>query len=557
MINEMSKSDPHQEEANNLYDPYEFLDDVTGKGLNKDLAKAARRLEMQFFKKMKVYEKVPRWEAARKGCKVISTRWLDINKGDQANPNYRSRLVGREIKTDTRLDLFAATPPLESLRLICSICASNQDRTQPYRIMSIDVRRAYFYAKATRPMYVETPIEDFEPGDEGKVARLNLSLYGTRDAAQNWAKEYTSFLKECGFTIGKVSPCNFSHPEKELALTVHGDDFTVTGPTTSLKWLQKKMEAKYEIKTDMLGPETGMSKEVQILNRTLSWKGSGITYEADQRHAEIVIEQMNMKKGSAVSTPAVAEASDEVERRLRSPELTGESATKYSGLAARINYLSLDRSDLQYAAKTVSRYMSQPREHDWGALKRIARYLVGAPRAVQTFRWQSSPGYVTTYVDSDWAGDKASRKSTIGSAMCLGSHMIKSWSTTQQVIAMSSGEAELYAMVKGASQTKCLMSMMLDYGLEVDAKVCSDVSAAIGIAHRRGLGKTRHSQVQYLWVQNEVAEGRRLVKKIGTDDNPADLLTKALAQDKAEKHLEALDINLKKSRARSAPTLST
>ena len=91
--------------------------------------------------------------------------------------------------------------------MICSTCASNQDRQDPCRIMSVDVRRAYFDAKATRPVYIEIPIEDFEPGDEDKVARLNLSLYGTRDVAQNWAKEYTTFLEECGFKTGLASPC--------------------------------------------------------------------------------------------------------------------------------------------------------------------------------------------------------------------------------------------------------------------------------------------------------------------------------------------------------------
>ena len=54
--------------------------------------------------------------------------------------------------------------------------------------------------------------------------------------------------------------------------------------------------------------------------------------------------------------------------------------------------------------------------------------------------------------------------------MCIGKHMIKSWSATQQTIAMSSGEAELYAMVKGAARTKGLVSMIQEYGLNlVDA----------------------------------------------------------------------------------------
>ena len=105
-----------------MYDPYEFFDDVSGKLLNKDLATAARKLEMKFFKDMQVYEKVDQRRAAADGCRVISTKWLDVNKGDASNPNYRARLVGREIKMDSRLDFFAATPPLESLRLMCSMC---------------------------------------------------------------------------------------------------------------------------------------------------------------------------------------------------------------------------------------------------------------------------------------------------------------------------------------------------------------------------------------------------------------------------------------------------
>ena len=73
------------------------------------MAVVARKLEMQFFRNMKENDKVPRWMAARDGCKVITTKWRDINRGDQRNPNYRARLVGRENKTDSRLDLFAAT----------------------------------------------------------------------------------------------------------------------------------------------------------------------------------------------------------------------------------------------------------------------------------------------------------------------------------------------------------------------------------------------------------------------------------------------------------------
>ena len=149
----MEMPTPH-EDLEDLYEEFDFIDDVTGKPLDHELASEARRLEIEFFRNMKVYEKVARWRAQEAGGKVVTTRWIDINKGDMQNPNYRARLVGREMKMDKRLDLFAATPPLESLRLMCSLCASNQWRKDPYRILSIDIKRAYFYAPASRPVFI-------------------------------------------------------------------------------------------------------------------------------------------------------------------------------------------------------------------------------------------------------------------------------------------------------------------------------------------------------------------------------------------------------------------
>ena len=101
--------DPHEQEL--LYDTFEFFDDVTGQTLDKKMAVEPRKLDMQFFGNMKVYDKVPRWMAARDGCKVITAKWRDINKGEKRNPNCRARQVGREIKTDSLLDTFAANPP--------------------------------------------------------------------------------------------------------------------------------------------------------------------------------------------------------------------------------------------------------------------------------------------------------------------------------------------------------------------------------------------------------------------------------------------------------------
>ena len=72
------------------------------------------------------------------------------------------------------------------------------------------------------------------------------------------------------------------HDEKELFVTVHGDDFTVVGPSSSLNWFKMKMYEFYEIKAEFLGPkEEGAQAEVRVLNRTIRWTEEGLEYEPD------------------------------------------------------------------------------------------------------------------------------------------------------------------------------------------------------------------------------------------------------------------------------------
>ena len=76
----------------------------------------------------------------------------------------------------------------------------------------IDVKRAYFQAPSRRDVYVKLPEEEAE---EGMCAKLLKSMYGTRDAAQNWEEEYVRFMESIGFRRGIVSPCVFYNKEKE------------------------------------------------------------------------------------------------------------------------------------------------------------------------------------------------------------------------------------------------------------------------------------------------------------------------------------------------------
>ena len=381
----------------------------------------ARAEEVKYVQQMKLYKKVPVSTCKQvTGKAPIQTRWIDTNKGDEKNPQYRSRLVAKEIKRDNRPDLFAATPPLEALRMVISCAASEGAYESRWRLMTNDVSRAYFYAPATRRICVQLPQEDRGPGDEGKCGELQFSMYGTRDAAMNWSDTYAQHLQQLGFERGIASPCLFWHAEKRLKTLVHGDDCVTAGPKDSLLWMKKQLERKFEIKTKILGPGPGEEKSITILNRILEWTHEGISYEADARHAEQIVRELGMCKAKEVVTPGIREDEPTEEERQETP-LEGAAAAQYRAITARANYLALDRPGLGFAVKELTRRMAVPAEHDVVKLKRVGRYLRGAPRATIIFKWQEPPRDLDGYTDADWAGCRTTRKSTSGGRYSEGS----------------------------------------------------------------------------------------------------------------------------------------
>ena len=149
-----------------------------------------------------------------------------------------------------------------------------------------DVRRAYFFAPARRELYIEMPMEDRQPGDEDRVARLNLSMYGTRDAARNWAFEYASVLKDMGFTQGKASPCHFHHCTRNIRTVVHGDDFLSVGPQEELKRMKMQLEERFDLKSSVLGPDKGEQREIRNPNQVMQWGNEGIIWAGKSKRGK-------------------------------------------------------------------------------------------------------------------------------------------------------------------------------------------------------------------------------------------------------------------------------
>ncbi len=141
----------------------------------------------------------------------------------------------------------------------------------------------------------------------------------------------------------------------------------------------------------------------------------------------------------------------------------------------------------------------------------------------------------------------------------LGTHVVKSWSVTQKVTALSSGEAEHYAIVKGASQGIGIRSMLQDFQINHASQrlveIKEDSSAAKGIASRRGLGKLKHIDIKELWIQEKVNSGELEITKVRGTVNLADALTKYCDVHVTRFHFEHTSQHISNDRHELMPTV--
>ena len=108
--------------------------------------------------------------------------------------------------------------------------------------------------------------------------------------------------------------------------------------------------------------------------------------------------------------------------------------------------------------------MSAPTELALKAQKKLGRYVVSHRRLVFQYPWQTVEK-IDAYSDTDWSGCPKTRKRTSGGCLMLGKHLIKSWSSTQASVSLSSGEAEFYAVAKASRICLGHQSLAKDRGL--------------------------------------------------------------------------------------------
>ena len=201
---------------------------------------------------------------------------------------------------------------------------------------------------------------------------------------------------------------------------------------------------------------------------------------------------------------------------------------EFRRVAATALYLAGDRPDIQAAVAHTVRGMARPLRQHWLHLCRLASFLRSAPRLVWEFAYQSFPTAVAAEVDADWAGNPDTRRSTDGGREFFGGVLLDGWCATQQTVALSSGESELYGLCNGAARVLWTRALLKECGFDLSVEIYTDSSAAKGVTARLGAGRVRHLEARFLWAQEKVRDRSLIVKKLKGEVNRADLQTKLL-----------------------------
>ncbi|GKD13418.1 hypothetical protein Tco_1197825, partial [Tanacetum coccineum] len=200
----------------------------------------------------------------------------------------------------------------------------------------------------------------------------------------------------------------------------------------------------------------------------------------------------------------------------------------YRSMIGSLMYLTASRPDIMFAVCACSRFQVTPKTSHLSAVKRIFRYLKGKPKLGLWYPRVSSFD-LESYSDSDYAGANLDRKSTTGGCQFLGRRLISWQCKKQTIVATSTTEAEYVAAASCCGQVLWIQNQMLDYGFNfMNTKIYIDNESTICIVKNPVYhSKTKHIAIRHHFIRDAYEKKLIQVLKIHTDDNVADLLTKA------------------------------
>ncbi|GKA79468.1 putative ribonuclease H-like domain-containing protein, partial [Tanacetum coccineum] len=378
--------------------------------------------------------------------------------------------------------VFAPVARIEAIRIFLAFASY-----MGFIVYQMDVKSAFLYGTIDEEVYVSQPLGFVDPKCPKKVYKVVKALYGLHQAPRAWYATLSTFLLKSRYRRGTIDKTLFIKKDKNdiMLVQVYVDDIIFGSIKRS--WCDE-FEALMKSRFLM----SSMGELTFFLELQIKQKEDGIFISQDKYVAEI-LKKFDFASVKTASTPI------ETQKPLvKDEEATNVDVHLYRSMIRSLMYLTASRLDIMFAVCACSRFQVTPKTSHLNAVKRIFRYLKGKPKLGLWYPIVSSFD-LEAYSDNDYAGANLDRKSTIGGCQFLGRQVL--W----------------------------IQNQMLDYGFNfMNTKIYIDNESTICIVKNPVFhSKTKHIEIRHHFIRDAYEKKLIQVLKIHTDDNVADLLTKA------------------------------
>jgi hypothetical protein len=462
------------------------------------------------------------------GATVLNPLWVFAHKlnGSGEIVDEKARLVvngGSQVEGRDFFEVFAAVLRFESLRILIAVWI-----TLGYFIWQIDFASAYLNADMEEEMYVRPP-DGFEGKGTGKVMRMKKSLYGSMQAGRNWWRLLDATYKDLGYKRSQADQCVRTR-KSDVGETMTGTytDDTLGGSSSKEEMDRAKAEigSRYRIKeTDTVQFALGMRL---VHDRESGTATLSMPAYWDQLFARFGLQDLKPK--ATPYPPGLKLTKDQ------SPKTDADrhymKDKPYGELLGGIQFgQGACRPDFAFETNDLAQFSQDPGPDHWNALLHLCRYIIGTKQCGVVFKKSGTGLTPKTYCDANHAACTDTRRSVTGVITMLAGGPVFWMSKRQDVVALSTTEAEYIAYGKGAQQAKWIHNFMneIGYPSPLPSQLFADNMGAIAISENPKFHqRVKHIDIRFHFLRDLVEAGEVKINYVPSEENLADILTKPL-----------------------------
>jgi len=460
-----------------------------------------------------------------RGRKCIGVKWVYKQKRDGNNflLRYKARLVAKGYSQIAGIDYdktFAPVVRIESVRCLLAFAAFYN-----LKIKHVDCKNAFVHGNSDVELYIHQPEGFVSKEHPHKILRLNRALYGLKQSPRIWYLCLCHVITGLGFEIMETDNSIYISTALGIILAVYVDDiliFSKTDEEGDKVFLQ--LQQYFEIKN--LGfPET-------FLGLNISRDSEGSISINQSGYIDRMLTRFQMTDAISTKTPL----DHSLPLRKTTKDEQRAPLTLYQEIIGSLNHLAVySRPDISNSVSQLSQFLQDPSATHLKAARHVLRYLKRTRFFCITYG-RSPRLIILGFADANWGGDINDRISTTGYVFMINNGAIAWTSHKQASVAISTMDSE-YMAVSDASREAIARSQLfneLKVKLPPPLILCDNQGALDISENATNYQRAKHIDIRYHFIRHALQNDKITLDYIPSQENPADVLTKALTPQKHE-----------------------